>query len=302
MGDVRGRNSHGRVVGRNGAALTHDDTLLYDASREFGSEPHTVLEQLWLGRPTAAGARLAVIAANFGHVYYHRILDVLPRLELLRLGGYHLGEFDNIIVNPVVSSVQTESLATLGVESWIAPDPRQRGFHIVADQLVLPSTVGESGVPGLGVGGFPRRASQHDLGSQRQRLRRRMPARPVLQPGALLSAQGDLDTVAQLGDQGTEALVGEADDGVECHAEDGNGSCPPLLAFLHSISHGLHRQSLPFSDRCGPFCRPSRPDARLDRGRFVRSPAGGTVCSTPSSGGRVAIRRGSRWPPKYPDL
>ena len=62
---------NGRVVAHNGTVLTHDDTLLTDASCEFGPGEHTVLQRLWLGRPSSQRTRIAVIAANYGHVYYH---------------------------------------------------------------------------------------------------------------------------------------------------------------------------------------------------------------------------------------
>ena len=148
---------NGRVVAHNGTVLTHDDTLLTDASCEFGPGKHTVLQRLWLGRPSSQRTQIAVIAANYGHVYYHWIFDVLPRIELLRLGGYHLDEFDDVIVNPIVSSLQTETLATLGIRSWISPDHKEGRFHIEAERLVVPSVVGESGVAAPWVVDFLRR-------------------------------------------------------------------------------------------------------------------------------------------------
>jgi hypothetical protein len=46
----------------------------------------------------------------------------------------------------------------------------------------------------LGVGGSTGRVGRLDLGSQRQGLGRRMPARPALERGAFPDTQGDLDS------------------------------------------------------------------------------------------------------------
>jgi len=98
------------------------------------------------------------------------------------LEGLDHDRFDHVVTDragrPGTGGVNEAVEATLG--EAVAPLAHR---HRIAAQL------GRD----LSVGGSPRRAGQHDLGSQRQRLGRRMPARPALERGAFLSAQVDLD-------------------------------------------------------------------------------------------------------------
>ena len=50
------------------------------------------------------------------HCYYHWIVDILPKIELLRRNGIKIDEFDAILVRELNDSFQKETLETLGVD------------------------------------------------------------------------------------------------------------------------------------------------------------------------------------------
>ncbi len=131
----------GRVWGRNGAVLTPDDCLLLDVSRETATleRSHAACHRLRLGNPVKYDQRVAVIATAWSNVYFHWMLDVLPRIDLLRRAGM-LSSIDAFVLPEITQSFQRESLDRLGIEEARrieAVDPWR--FHLLASELIVPS-------------------------------------------------------------------------------------------------------------------------------------------------------------------
>ncbi|MGJ3245148.1 MAG: tetratricopeptide repeat protein [Elainellaceae cyanobacterium] len=133
------------------AIITPDGSLLSDLSRSYpwylpGCDRHDPRRHRFfqLDNPPPVeciSGRVAVLSGLSGHVYYHWMVDVLPRVEILRRGKLDLTEIDYFVVNNVNQSFQRDTLAMLGLspEKLICSD---RHPHIQADELVVPSFPG----------------------------------------------------------------------------------------------------------------------------------------------------------------
>ncbi|NJK50537.1 glycosyltransferase family 61 protein [Candidatus Gracilibacteria bacterium] len=143
--------SNCRVIGDEGAVITHDNKLLADVSRHFrvkidNINLHPELCRLELPKGKELPGTVAVLATAGGYNYYHWLLDVLPRLEIINntfSDYYH--KIDKFLINKV-SSFTTQSLAMLEVN----PDkvfPLQAKSHFLVEHLIIPSLPGELYAP-----------------------------------------------------------------------------------------------------------------------------------------------------------
>lgn len=134
------------------AVLTPDQYLLADLSRAYpgqlpgcrhsSSNLHRVYTQ-----PSALEiieGRVAVLSGLSGNTYFHWMVDVLPRIELLRISGIDLADIDWFLINGDHHSFQRETLAQLGVpaEKLLSSDQHP---HIQATELIIPSFPGHLG-------------------------------------------------------------------------------------------------------------------------------------------------------------
>ncbi|MEG4959087.1 MULTISPECIES: tetratricopeptide repeat protein [unclassified Microcoleus] len=138
------------------AVITPDNYLLADVSRDYpgflpGCEKHDVRKhsvfQLESFPPLKQiDGSVAVLSGLSGNVYFHWMVDVLPRIELLRLSGRDLAEIDWFLVNSCQHQFQRESLRILGIpeEKVLESD---RLPHIQATELIVPSFAGYLGWP-----------------------------------------------------------------------------------------------------------------------------------------------------------
>jgi tetratricopeptide (TPR) repeat protein/capsular polysaccharide biosynthesis protein len=138
------------------AVISPDNYLLADVSRDYpgflpGCEKHDVRNhsvfQLESFPPLQEiKGRVAVLSGLSGNVYFHWMVDVLPRIELLRRSGWDLGEIDWFLVNSYRHEFQRESLRVLGIpEAKVLESDRFP--HLQADELIVPSFAGYLGWP-----------------------------------------------------------------------------------------------------------------------------------------------------------
>lgn len=129
------------VIYSNGMVVTDDRRLVADVSAEIGAEArrHGLLRTVRLPRPTYVRGRLAVVSHWAQQVYYHWLLDALPRLDILRRTGI---PYDHLYTN-VALPFQRETLLRAGVDlaTVVHPEPRDR-LHFQADHLVVPALPG----------------------------------------------------------------------------------------------------------------------------------------------------------------
>jgi capsular polysaccharide biosynthesis protein len=130
----------GEIRGSRGSVITPDQYLLVDISKEFRFHPedYSVFSERRLPRLTAVPGTVAAMAVQGGNVYWHWMVDLLPRFHLLQRSGLEPGDVDRFIVNPVRSRFQRESLEALGIPSGKIQETGN-GLHLRADRVVATS-------------------------------------------------------------------------------------------------------------------------------------------------------------------
>lgn len=85
--------------------------------------------------------KVVLLSTLSGHIYYHWMIDLLPRLGILQQQGASLEEVDWFVVNSLNASFQRETLVQLGVplEKVLESDQFP---HIQADELIVPTFPG----------------------------------------------------------------------------------------------------------------------------------------------------------------
>lgn len=135
---------HARIYGPNGVVITDGDRVLTETQGSFWgiSRQHPVFEKIKLPGVSHVPGRLAVVGYNYAHGYYHWMLEILPRFELLRRSGI---PYDRVYMSPLLTGFQRDSLAILQFDQRRAIWATER-THVKADEVILPSLPG--GHPG----------------------------------------------------------------------------------------------------------------------------------------------------------
>lgn len=114
--------------------------------RNHDPQRHPIFAKDGLTEPEAIAGTVAVVSGLSGSVYFHWMVDVLPRLEILRQAGYDWQDLHGIVVNSIRHPFQQETLQRLGIpESKIIESDLHP--HIQADQLIVPDFAGPVGYP-----------------------------------------------------------------------------------------------------------------------------------------------------------
>ncbi|GAB4368717.1 MAG: hypothetical protein Kow00121_08100 [Elainellaceae cyanobacterium] len=136
------------------AVLSPNNDLLADLSRDYpGQLPgcqahdptcHRLFNQAHLPQPELIAGTVAVLTGLSGHNYYHWMVDVLPRFELLRRCGFDWTQIDWFWINQIKHPFQQATLECLGIplERILVSD---RHPHLQAERLVVPSFPGYLG-------------------------------------------------------------------------------------------------------------------------------------------------------------
>ncbi len=133
------------------AIVSPDNYLLGDLSRDYPwylpgcseHDPtrHRIFSLEELPPLEEIDGTVAVLSGLSGHVYYHWMIDVLPRIGILGRSGIDLTQIDWFVVNSVRRPFQWQTLNALGIpaKKIIESD---RHPHLQAKQLVVPSFPG----------------------------------------------------------------------------------------------------------------------------------------------------------------
>ncbi|MGB5712405.1 MAG: glycosyltransferase 61 family protein, partial [Waterburya sp.] len=133
------------------AVITPDNYLLGDLSRDYPwflpgcpyqeRAEHSIYKQETIPPVEKLDGKVALLSGLAGHVYYHWMFDIIPRLELLRRSEIKLQEIDWFVVNSLSKPYQKETLSLLGIDpnKIIESD---RHSHIQATELIVPSFPG----------------------------------------------------------------------------------------------------------------------------------------------------------------
>ncbi|MFP4007427.1 MAG: glycosyltransferase family 61 protein [Spirulinaceae cyanobacterium] len=90
--------------------------------------------------------KVASLTSTKGEIYFHWMFDLLPKLELLKLGGVELETIDYFVVNSIQSEFQKKSLKSLGIPAEKIIESN-RYPHIKAEKLFAPSLPSLPGNP-----------------------------------------------------------------------------------------------------------------------------------------------------------
>ncbi|WP_161827250.1 glycosyltransferase family 61 protein [Brevibacillus choshinensis] len=134
----------GRVWGENGAVISPDNKLIWDASHEIMTKPHehSLFSQQKLPPVTFIPENLAVLTHMEGYSYYFWMFDVLARIELLRRNDIQI---DRYVFTSMTRAFQEETLLRLGVtcEKQIICDNHT---HIQGLELIVTPLVADTGM------------------------------------------------------------------------------------------------------------------------------------------------------------
>ena len=139
------------VVCNGLAVMTPDGYLLGDLSRYYlwflpncpykHKKDHLLYQLDSLPSITKLDGKVALLSAMSGHVYYHWMFDILPRLDLIKKSGISWDSIDWFVVNNINKDFQTETLNYLGIplNKVILSD---HDSLIQAEELIVPSFPG----------------------------------------------------------------------------------------------------------------------------------------------------------------
>ncbi len=142
----------GRVVTATGTVIAPRDYLILDVSETSLTDDawaHPVFLRPKLGAVTRVDGAVAVVTTWFSSIYYHWLIDAIPRLHLLERSGL---PYDHLVV-PMTHRFHRDALALLEIdERKVLGGPEHR--HVEAGRLIVPS------LPGL-IGNAPAWACQY---------------------------------------------------------------------------------------------------------------------------------------------
>lgn len=118
--------------------LSPDHKILWDVTKEMVPRLKKIFPVRQLPLMEKSSETIGILTHRWSDNYFHWLIDVLPRLYLLRRSGL---EMDRIIVNPKGSyPFQYETLKLLGIPKNKLIETRG-SLHLQADRLVVPSPV-----------------------------------------------------------------------------------------------------------------------------------------------------------------
>ncbi|MGF1541899.1 MAG: tetratricopeptide repeat protein [Pleurocapsa sp.] len=134
------------------AIITPDGYLLGDLSRYYPwwlpgcpyreRTNHNIYQAEEIAQVEQITGKVAVLSGLAGHVYYHWMFDILPRIEIIRRSGIDLNTVDWFVVNNIDRDFQRETLQLLEI-----PDSKilisDRHTHFQATELIVPSFPGD---------------------------------------------------------------------------------------------------------------------------------------------------------------
>ncbi|MEP6489566.1 tetratricopeptide repeat protein [Microcoleus vaginatus GB2-A3] len=138
------------------AIIDSGDRLLPELSREYPGElpgcenQHSTQHRFLNLKPEELpplekiDGTVAVLAGLSGNVYFHWMVDILPRIEVLQRWGINLEEIDRFLVNSCQQPFQRETLKALGIPEYKIIES-DRHPYIQAKQLIVPSFSGYLG-------------------------------------------------------------------------------------------------------------------------------------------------------------
>jgi capsular polysaccharide biosynthesis protein/glycosyltransferase involved in cell wall biosynthesis len=137
-----------QVVGPSIGVMTKNRTFLGDVSIEFSKsiEDHGMMRRFTLPPAQLLQGKSVLLGSTGGNTYHHWMMEVIPRLRLLREAGVDVRSFDHVLVNDTVHDFQRECLASFGIKEKYYRS-FTKGTRYICETLYLPSLPGLLGRP-----------------------------------------------------------------------------------------------------------------------------------------------------------
>jgi len=134
------------VIGPSVAVVTKKKVLLGDVSVEWGRTPddHGVMRRFRLPPAISLGGTSILLATTGGDTYYHWMMEVLPRLLLLKKAGINLSRVDHFLVNGFEKRFHKESLEAVGIPLAKCRATQEK-CRYRCEKLLVPSLFGPHG-------------------------------------------------------------------------------------------------------------------------------------------------------------
>ncbi|MBR8827340.1 MAG: tetratricopeptide repeat protein [Gomphosphaeria aponina SAG 52.96 = DSM 107014] len=136
-------NGRAYLDGYNNAFISSDNQLLADISSE---NAELIIASDKLPNPVQIdGTFCSLVTPGAGGVYYHWMVDLLPRIELVRQSGISLDSIDKFLVNRYKSRFQKETLNHLGISSAKIIES-EKYPHVKAKKMIIPVLNNSNGI------------------------------------------------------------------------------------------------------------------------------------------------------------
>ncbi len=143
---------NGRVWGNEGVVINEENILFDEVSRHFGGvhlKDLLVFRTSKIIKPVYINNRVAVIGTSAPENYYHWMMDIVPRVDLL-IKNEHFDTIDYFILGFTGLSFQKELLKKLNIEeAKVITSNDYFNFHIQAKELIVPSFISPNDSPSL---------------------------------------------------------------------------------------------------------------------------------------------------------
>lgn len=127
------------VWGNQGCVLNEKREVIFDLSREFDSKIHSIFLQYKIPQPKYLSGNVVLLAAPGSNVYYHWMVDIVPRIQMLSDLNL-LDKMDTFILYYEKLPFQMEVLKAFGInEDKILNVKIPFSFHAQVQNLYVSS-------------------------------------------------------------------------------------------------------------------------------------------------------------------
>jgi capsular polysaccharide biosynthesis protein len=225
-----------------GSLISHDDRILYEVSPDvWGPQRHALFSQLKLPPIHRLGGLTAIISTPEASTNYsHWMVDLLPRIELLRQAGYGPDQVDRYLVNLGSSPYCRETLTLAGIPPQKI-QPVAASSHYQCDAIVVTSLRAghwQNNMPGW-VPGFLDTLDRRSASERSAPFRRLYLSRRDCQYRRVLNDDAVTDQMQSVGFEVVEAGTLSVSDQIRLYSEaamivSSHSSALTNLAFCQS--------------------------------------------------------------------
>ncbi len=130
------------------SVITEANELVHELSKDpLKRNLHPIFTEAFLPSPIKLKGRTLMLATlGADTVYYHWIIDLLPKIVIAEQAGFPINTFDYFLVNPISFPAQRESLEKMGIPAEKLVFLNE-GQHYSFEELIVPTEVSHNPAP-----------------------------------------------------------------------------------------------------------------------------------------------------------